>query len=87
MADALTRLPQRVALRSIGLSQKLLITCGSLVLIAILFVSSISFIESKKAVETQAREVQLSQLRLAAKAQNWRDIICRGIASGECEKN
>jgi HAMP domain-containing protein len=78
MAETMARLPQRVSLKGIGLSRKLLITCGSLVLIAILFVSSISFIESKKAVETQAREVQHVQLRLAASAQNWGSLIVKG---------
>ena len=78
MVEAMARLPQRVSLKGIGLSRKLLITCGSLVLIAILFVSSISFIESKKAVETQAREVQRVQLRLAASVQNWGSLIAQG---------
>ena len=75
MSEAMARLPRRVSLKGMPLSQKLFITCGSLVLIAVLFVSSISFVESKKAVESQAMEVQRIQLRLAASAQNWGSMI------------
>ncbi len=75
MAAAMSSLPQRVSLKGMSLSQKLLVTCGSLVLIAVLLVSSISVVESKKAVEMQAIEVQRVQLGLAASAQNWGDVI------------
>jgi methyl-accepting chemotaxis protein len=75
MAQIMARLPRRVPLKSISLSQKLLITSSSLVLIAVLFVSSISFIESKKVVERQASEMERTQLRLAAAAQNWESLI------------
>ncbi|MGD9207215.1 MAG: hypothetical protein PVH39_01955, partial [Syntrophobacterales bacterium] len=78
MATAMGRLPQRVSLKGMRLSQKLWVTCGSLVLIAVLFVSSISFIESKKALERQAVEVQRVQLGLAISTQNWGDLAHRG---------
>jgi methyl-accepting chemotaxis protein len=69
LAAGMARLSRRVPLRGMGLSQKLLLTCSSLVLIAILFVSSISFIESKKAIEIQAKEMQQAELRLALRGQ------------------
>jgi methyl-accepting chemotaxis protein len=75
LAAGMARLPNRVPLKGMSLSQKLLITCGALVLIAVLFVSSIGFVESKKAVENQSREMQLTQLKLAASARNWPDLI------------
>ncbi|UCG13608.1 MAG: HAMP domain-containing protein [Deltaproteobacteria bacterium] len=75
MAEAVTRLPERVPLRGIGLSQKLLITCGSLVLIAVLLVSSISFMASKRALENQAKEMQRLQLDLVASAGVWPNLI------------
>jgi methyl-accepting chemotaxis protein len=77
MAGVMSKLPQRAPMKGMSLSQKLLVTCGSLVLIAVLFVSSISFVESKKARETQAIEVQRVQLGLAASARNWGDLISR----------
>jgi methyl-accepting chemotaxis protein len=75
MSEGMARLPRRVSLKGMNLSRKLFVTCGSLVLIAVLFVSSISFVESKKAVETQAMELQTIQLRLAASAQDWGIMI------------
>ncbi|MGD8370060.1 MAG: methyl-accepting chemotaxis protein [Syntrophobacterales bacterium] len=75
MAAAMSRLPQRVPLKGISLSQKLLLTCGSLVLIAVLFVSSISFVGSKKAVQGQAMEVQRMRLELAVSGENWKDLV------------
>ncbi len=78
MATAMGGLPQRVSLKGMSLSQKLWVTCGSLILIAVLFVSSISFIESKKALERQAVEVQRVQLGLATSTQNWGDLAHRG---------
>ena len=78
MATAMGRLPQRVSLKGMSLSQKLWVTCGSLVLIAVLFVSSISFIESEKALERQAVEVQRVQLGLATSTHNWGDLAHRG---------
>jgi methyl-accepting chemotaxis protein len=78
LAEAMGSLPQRVVLKGMNISQKLMITCGSLVLIAVLFVSSTSLVQSKKAVENQAIEVQRIQLGLAASAQAWGDLLDRG---------
>lgn len=75
IAATMARLPQRVPLKGMSLWQKLLVTCGSLVLISVLFVGSMSFTESKKAVERQAGEMAKIQLRSAAGAQNWEDLI------------
>jgi len=44
MAEFMSSLPERVSLKGMSLSQKLWVTCGSLVLIAVLFVSSISYV-------------------------------------------
>ncbi len=78
MATAMSGLPQRVSLKGMSLSQKLWVTCGSLVLIAVFFVSSISFVESKKALERQTVEVQRVQLGLAIGTQNWGDLVKQG---------
>jgi len=77
MAEAMNSLPQRVSLQGMSLSQKLWVTCGALVLIAALFVSSVSFVESRKALERQAREVQRVQLGLATSTQDWRNIVAQ----------
>jgi methyl-accepting chemotaxis protein len=69
LAAVITHLPRRVPLKGMNLTHKLLITCSSLVLIAILFLSSISFVESKKAIEKQAVEMQQKELRLALRTQ------------------
>jgi methyl-accepting chemotaxis protein len=74
MAAAMSNMPERVSLRGMNLSQKLWLTCGSLVLIAVLFVSSVSYGESKKALERQAVEVQRAQLALASSNQNWKNV-------------
>ena len=74
MAGAMNSLPERVSLKGMSLSQKLWVTCGSLVLIAVLFVSSISYVESKKALERQTIEDQRVQLGLAARTQNWKNL-------------
>ena len=68
LAAVIARLPHRVPLKGMHLSSKLLITCSSLVLVAILFLSSVSFVESKKAIENQAREMQQIELRLALRS-------------------
>ncbi|MFP3870979.1 MAG: methyl-accepting chemotaxis protein [Syntrophobacteria bacterium] len=75
MAAGMSRLDRRESLKSVSLSQKLLISCGSLVLIAVLFVSSGAFVESKKAVENQAREMQRILLRLASSSRSWDTLI------------
>jgi len=78
LAKILGSLPQRVPLQGMSLSQKLLITSGSLVAIAVLLVSSTSFVQSKKAVESQATEMQRIQLGLAVGALSWENLIERG---------
>jgi methyl-accepting chemotaxis protein len=77
MAEAMNSLPQRVSLQGMNLSQKLWVICGALVLIAALFVSSVSFVESRKALERQAIEVQRVQLGLATSTQHWRNIVAQ----------
>jgi methyl-accepting chemotaxis protein len=77
LPELATAMGSLVSLKGMSLSQKLWVTCGSLVLIAVLFVSSISFIESKKALERQAVEVQRVQLGLATSTQNWGDLAHR----------
>jgi len=77
MAEAMNSLPQRVSLQGMNLSQKLWVTCGALVLIAALFVSSVSFVESRKALERQAIEVQRVQLGLATSTQDWRNKVAQ----------
>jgi methyl-accepting chemotaxis protein len=74
MAEVMSSLPERVSLKGMSLSQKLWVTCGSLVLIAVLFVSSISYVESKKALESQALEAQRVKLDLVSSTQNWRNL-------------
>jgi HAMP domain-containing protein len=74
MTEAMSSLPERVSLKGMSLSQKLWVTCGSLVLIAVLFVSSISYVESKKALESQAMEAQRVKLNLVCSTQDWRNL-------------
>ena len=74
MTKVMSSLPRRVSLKGMSLSQKLWITCGSLVLIAVLFVSSISYVESKKALESQAMEAQRVKLNLVYSAQDWKNL-------------
>ncbi len=74
MAAAMRSLPERVSLKGMSLSQKLWLTCGSLVFIAVLFVSSISYVESKKALERLAIQVQRVQLGQAISTHNWKDL-------------
>ena len=75
MAMAMNSLPQRVPLKCMSLSQKLWVTCGDLVLIAVLFVNSVSLVESRKALEKQAMEMQRVELGLATSTQDWRNIV------------
>jgi methyl-accepting chemotaxis protein len=82
LAAGITRLPRRMPLKGMNLSHKLLITCSSLVLIAILFLSSISFVESKKAIEKQAVEMQQQELRLALRTQSVQKTANSGEEAG-----
>ena len=74
MTEVMSGLPEPVSLKGISLSQKLWVTCGSLVLIAVLFVSSISYVESKKALESQALDAQRIKLDLVSSTQDWRHL-------------
>jgi methyl-accepting chemotaxis protein len=74
MTEAMSSLPERLSLKGLSLSQKLWVTCGSLVIIAVLFVSSISYVESKKALERQAMEAQRVKLNLVCSTQDWRNL-------------
>jgi methyl-accepting chemotaxis protein len=74
MTEVMSSLPERVSLKGMSLSQKLWVTCGSLVLIAVLFVSSISYVESKKALESQAMDAQRLKLDLVSSTQEWRSL-------------
>jgi len=85
LAAVIARLPRRVPLKGMNLSQKLLITCSSLVLVAILFLSSVSFVESKKAIENQAREMQQIELRLALRAHGVQKTANPGDEAGLVE--
>ena len=68
LIESMESLPRRVSLQGMNLSQKLMITCGSLVFITVLFTSSTFFVQGKKAVESQAVELQRNQLNLALRA-------------------
>jgi len=74
MTEVMSSMPERLSLKGLSLSQKLWVTCGSLVLIAVLFVSSISYVESKKALESQAMEAQRVKLNLVCSTQDWRNL-------------
>ena len=77
LTRALGIMPKRVSLQGLNLSRKLLITFGSLVLIAVLLVGSTSFVQGKKAMEKQALEMQRRQVGLAVSALFGGDLVER----------